>query len=150
MPVPTGLAAVAESGNVRLSWSAPAGAPTGYRVYRDGKLVNRQPVGTTAYVDANAPQGTHLYRVTALFADEESEPSNEVSITNSVASIDMAAHVFVLGRAIVARDLTAPLGVCTPAGTVIYRAEGADHRVDVEPGIYIATSGSKSVRLIVR
>lgn len=59
----------------------------GYNIYRDRTLVGSVPAGEHTYIDADAPEGTYLYHVTALYAGKgESDPSVPVTVGDS--SID--------------------------------------------------------------
>lgn len=67
---PTGLTAVASTGQIALSWSAPAsngGSPiTRYDIYRDDAATPFHWVTTRSYIDLVANGVTHTYRVTAV------------------------------------------------------------------------------------
>ena len=92
---PTGLAVAAidytqASCNIdcsaRLSWTAPAGSPTGYNVYRriaageTPTLAGTVAAPTTTFTDTTATVGqTYLYTVTAVDAGGESAESSAVS-----------------------------------------------------------------------
>lgn len=52
----------------------------GYNVYRDGVKLNSDPVGQASFTDSNV-DGTHSYRVTAVYDTAESGASNEASTT---------------------------------------------------------------------
>ncbi len=53
---------------------------TGYNVYRDGVRLNETPVTTPSYTDTDVKTGsTHTYRVTAVYAQGESNYSNGFS-----------------------------------------------------------------------
>lgn len=59
----------------------------GYNVYRDGEIINAEPVADTEYVDAEAEKGAHTYVVTTVYEQGESKPSNEAAVTLSIGSI---------------------------------------------------------------
>jgi hypothetical protein len=87
---PTGLSASVNGSNVGLAWTDAANNETGYRIYRawkpkgkaspDFKLIATLGASVTSYVDT-APNGQHIYRVTAFNAVGESAPSNSVAVT---------------------------------------------------------------------
>lgn len=54
--------------------------PTGYRVYRNGEEIAETDSETTSYFDEELAPGDYDYYVTALYDDEESEPSNTVDV----------------------------------------------------------------------
>lgn len=83
-PAPSALAAVVFSAAVRLEWTASAGPDlAGYMVYRnDGSgawtRITTDVVTGAGFFDPLLPNGSYLYRVTALDTfGLESEPSNE-------------------------------------------------------------------------
>jgi len=53
---------------------------TGYRVYRDGAEIAETSETETTYYDENLDAGLYTYYVTALYGEEESDPSNEVEV----------------------------------------------------------------------
>jgi len=54
---------------------------SGYNVYRDGSIVYTSTTPTvTTYQDTNVPFGQHVYKVTAVYTDGESTPTNEVTV----------------------------------------------------------------------
>ena len=62
----------------------------GYHVYRDGKKLTEVPVTTNGYTDSEVvPGGTYTYKVTAVYAEGESDYSAEVTVssTTSVGSV---------------------------------------------------------------
>lgn len=82
-PRPQGLAGVADSAAVSLTWTTGNGAatPTGYNVYRDGRQVNTAPVTTMSYKDQSLVYGSYVYKVTALYdGGQESALSDSVTV----------------------------------------------------------------------
>lgn len=62
-------------------------APIGYNIYRDGEMINGQPVTTTSYTDADASEGVHSYCVTTLYEKGESAPCEAISLNVSRSGI---------------------------------------------------------------
>ncbi|MDR2083530.1 MAG: T9SS type A sorting domain-containing protein [Bacteroidales bacterium] len=62
----TNLNANVTGSSVALTWTAPAGSPTGYEILFDG--ISLTTVTSTSYNHTNVPSGTHSYCVKALFA----------------------------------------------------------------------------------
>jgi hypothetical protein len=86
---PSGLKASANGSEVRLSWTDNAGDETGFTVYRAWKPKGKAAPDFSAIAQAGAnvtdwtdtaPNGEHLYRVTAANAAGESPPSNTVGV----------------------------------------------------------------------
>jgi len=79
---PTALIANVNGDDVALSWTAPVNSGglgrgfIGYRVFRDGSLLNNTP--EASYVDANLPNGSYEYLVYAVYAGGVSQPTNTV------------------------------------------------------------------------
>ena len=67
-PAITNLQAEIQGTDVKLTWTAAAGTPTGYKVY-DGAAV-LATVTTTSYVAANLAVGPHTLGVEALYSDD--------------------------------------------------------------------------------
>jgi subtilase family serine protease len=67
-PAPTGLVAqVVQNRDVQLNWTAVSASDfAGYIVYRSGVRITANPVIASAYLDANAPEGTLSYQVSAI------------------------------------------------------------------------------------
>ncbi|MEM7351250.1 MAG: CARDB domain-containing protein, partial [Acidobacteriota bacterium] len=93
---PIALTAVVENQrDGRLDWTpSPTPDVAGYRVYRGGQPLTSEPVSETTYLDAALPEGTFVYRVTAVDASgNESEPSNEAEIEIDTSAPE--ARIFV-------------------------------------------------------
>lgn len=94
-PAPSGLSATADShyASVALSWNAPAGPVSEYRIYRTtspgiygssplATVTNRTYTDTNFYIGDCA--GTYYYRISAVNAAGEGAPCTERSVTGSV------------------------------------------------------------------
>jgi CSLREA domain-containing protein len=78
---PTGLQAELTCGKedvVTLSWTDQADNETGYRVYRDGKLIAKLPANATSYQDTLTSDYYHVYSVEAY---NEAGSSARISVT---------------------------------------------------------------------
>ena len=73
------LVASKEGDHIRLTWDAVGNEGYGYNIYRDGQLFRLIPAGTTtSYLDEQAPEGGHCYRIAVLCeGGEGDEMSNE-------------------------------------------------------------------------
>ncbi len=101
---PDNLQANLVDGTVELTWSPYQGlarstrAFQGYKVFRDGIEISDSVIADTLYNDTTIEAGnTYSYYVTALYDEEESQPSNVVEIeipddcpapTNLTAEVD--------------------------------------------------------------
>jgi hypothetical protein len=74
-PAPSGLIATAGNGQVSLQWIAPAGTPTGFRLYQDGVLVVSPLATSTALLRSGLINGqTYTLTLSAVYAGGESVP----------------------------------------------------------------------------
>lgn len=91
-PAPSNLSAMVMCYDVELMWDAPgSGEPIGYNVYRDGLLVNPDPILELTYMDSGVDPGTYVYTVTAVYDEGESDPTPgftvEVEALNPVTDL---------------------------------------------------------------
>ncbi len=71
--------------DIILSWEIPkefdADSLLTYRVYRNKELITTKDISQTNYIDKDLePENEYEYYITALFEDQESDPSNSVKI----------------------------------------------------------------------
>jgi hypothetical protein len=66
---PRGLRTVVQVDSVMLTWTAPAKTEglVGYNVYRDGLLLNPNPIVDTTYIDENLAAGVFYYSTSSLY-----------------------------------------------------------------------------------
>ena len=66
---PRGLRTVVQVDSVMLTWTAPAKTEglVGYNVYRDGLLLNPNPIVDTTYIDENLAAGVFYYSASSLY-----------------------------------------------------------------------------------
>lgn len=129
----------------------------GYNVYRDSKLISAETVEETAFADETAEESkTYTYAVTTVYNDAESAPSNLVMIDttnlgiNGVYGSD-AVNIRAIDGAIEVLGANGKMvTVVTPAGTVLYSAQGAARvEIPVGTGLYIVTVGNTTAKLAV-
>ena len=90
---PTKLDAVQEDADVVLTWTAPANEVDSYNVYLDGTL-HKDNITETTYTVVDAPEGTHVYGVTAIVGECESEiVEKELTITG-ISEPENAFRIF--------------------------------------------------------
>lgn len=53
----------------------------GYNVYRDGTLLNADPLTATTYFDGSLPDGTYSYTVSAVYDEGISDPAGPVEVS---------------------------------------------------------------------
>lgn len=122
----------------------------GYNVYRDDVKINEAPVEDTTYTDA-ATQGVHEYKVTAVYAEGESGPSNAASLTTALNALRGDATVQVAGRQIRVSGAKGIVSVYTADGKTVYSAEAAaTNTVTVAPGVYMVRAGKLVNKVIVK
>lgn len=125
----------------------------GYIIYRDGEALNTTPHTGTSFVDNDAPEGHHTYRVTAMYDRGESRASNLISITtldvNSLYN-DNASVKVVPGHIVISRSSGMMISVVRPDGTIVYAGPGADFiDIPADRGVYIVSLGLRPVKVIV-
>ena len=81
-PVVTNLAAEVQGTDVKLTWTAATGSPTGYKVYEG--TTELATVTETEYVVTNLSNGDHTFDVAAIY-DDGCTPK-KVSVTATVKS----------------------------------------------------------------
>ncbi len=90
---PQNFTATASGSNVILNWSSNAETDlAGYNIYRGSSQgwlkINISLIAGNTYTDSNLLNGTYAYRITAVdTAGNESLPSNEASVTISIAPL---------------------------------------------------------------
>lgn len=87
---PRELVATPSIGTIHLAWQTPAsGEPESYKLYRNGSLLQSQT--ELEYYDIDVTNGTsYTYYVTAVYAGEESSPSNSVQATPTASVVTTA------------------------------------------------------------
>lgn len=111
--------------------------------------VNDTPVSYLSFTDNDAPAGDHTYRVTALYREGKSLPSNPASAYAAISAAPADAVNVYGGSVTGAQGLDAT--VCNVGGMTIFDGSIADDgRIWVSPGIYIVTVAGKSYKVAVR
>lgn len=126
----------------------------GYNVYCDGVKLNDTPVTSTSYVHADAAEGPHTYRVTAVYTTQgESAPSDPVTVDISALDNVMATDIDVRaghGVIIVTAPDGTPVTVADMAGRLLHSSAGSC-RVEVASGAFYAVkAGRKAFKIAVK
>lgn len=157
LPPVTDLSATVNGRKVLLSWSDPVYESlelTGFNVYRDGAIINLEPVTDLSYEDDLADDFLHTYTVTALYAEGESGHSNAVSLTSGLEQARFDTRVYSVGKTIVAEsDAEQVMRVFSVDGRAIFAGNitGGICKVTLNsPGIYIVAVGNSVAKLTIK
>ena len=125
----------------------------GYNVYRDGERINNAPVVATSYTDTPQDNETHVYAVSAIYEEGE---SNVVMITlgNTTGVDNLASAVRVFGdkgKVVIAGAEGLEVAVSTADGKTLYNGvAGADLRVNANAGVCVVRIANRSYKVIVK
>lgn len=125
----------------------------GYNIYRDGQLLNAQPVAELTYTDDAGLYGTYAYQVSVVYNHGESAATQPVAIElkKDDGIADAAADDVTITAAdgYVTVTAAAPIEVeiTNIAGVVLYRATASTHRVPLPTGLYIARAAQAAAIL---
>ncbi|MCH5231413.1 MAG: choice-of-anchor J domain-containing protein [Muribaculaceae bacterium] len=126
---------------------------TGYNVYRDGKLLNENPITETTFTDVEATS-SGSYKVTSVYEGRGESSATEVYVDNTgIGSINGDnINVRAINRTIYLEGVeNLPVRVVRADGISIYNGEGYDNmQLDVTPGVYMIKVVNNSYKLIVR
>nr|MCR5314186.1 hypothetical protein [Bacteroidaceae bacterium] len=125
----------------------------GYNVYRDNELIANN-LTTTSFTDENAAGADHIYAVTAIYAEGESNYSNlygtgalnikdvkEAFCANVTTSNGIISVSNVDGKDVTLYDMS---------GKQIYNVKAVEAvNVKVEPGIYVVRVGNANMKVYV-
>lgn len=101
----------------------------GYNVYRDGVLVNSEPLNDTNYTEEWSEFQTHTYSVSAVYDLGESAAIGRLMFdpaTVGISSIASASHKFKCanGNLYITHTGSSSVSVLTPSGIVLHRGIG--------------------------
>lgn len=125
--------------------------PTGFNVYRDGKLIGTTEPGTCFFVDTQAPDKC-TYSVTALYNVGESAPASVDYDRSGIAAIDGLLKIITDKEAIVIRGGEGlKARVYSIDGMLVASATlDGDTRIAATPGVYVVETGDFRTKVIVR
>ncbi|MCM1451757.1 MAG: choice-of-anchor J domain-containing protein [Clostridium sp.] len=124
----------------------------GYNVYRNGERINKELVSEPRFIDAEAPEGTHAYTVTAVYDAGESMPGNEFTTTISgINGVSAEGGIIVKGEKghIYVNGAQGNINVYSIDGRLAARAEGGEATIEVPAGIYVVTAGNLRAKVAV-
>jgi len=64
-----------------------------YNIYRNNELITTVPLDVLSYSDMNLPGGTYTYFVTAVYTEDESVPSNTVTVNIVQANDNHVSYI---------------------------------------------------------
>jgi len=92
-PKPESLDAVQEGNAIMLTWIAPDGDVDYYNVYLDGTL-HKDNITELTYTFIDAPVGTHVYGVTSVTEECESEMAEIEFTTTGISELDNVFTIY--------------------------------------------------------
>lgn len=125
--------------------------PTGFNIYRDGKLIGTTDAATCFFVDPQAPDKC-TYSVTALYNAGESAPASVDYDRSGIAAIDGSLKVIAGDEQIIIRGgESLKARVYSIDGMLVATATlDGDTRIAVTPGVYVVETGDYRMKVIVR
>ena len=125
----------------------------GYNIYRDDELISN--VTDTSYIDKDAGSTKHIYNVTAVYKEGESNYSNDFnSDTNSVMKPSTAGYPVVRTHHNMIEVLNAEgleTTIASSQGIILFNgiADGM-LRISADPGIYMVNINGSRFKAIVK
>ena len=128
---------------------------SGFNLYRNGDLINSEPLKETRFKDENVADGNRAYRLTALYNRGESELSEEVEVKVSGADTVLADGLSVSAddRTITIRGAAGKeVRVATASGILLHSGVSAtdEIRISAGKGIYAVRIGDRQFRINVK
>lgn len=125
----------------------------GYNVYRDGELLNENPITAMRYVDTNVEEGDHEYAVNAIYDKGESN-SRTVTVHSSSVGDVLEGKTAVYGSYGTIEILNAcgqAVTLVSVDGTVLYNGIGQDNMtIRAAAGIYLVKVADKAYKVTVK
>ena len=87
---PTNLEVEIVNCGAAITWEAPeiTDGLQGYNIYRDGAMLNEEPVSETTYLDTELENGTYAYKVSTMYDYCEESFADEVSVDITCVGIN--------------------------------------------------------------
>lgn len=127
----------------------------GYNVYRDFERISESPTMEMDFTDLNSDRDIHSYAVSTVYDKGESRLSNIVRMASSgVGSLNATKNVSVTaGKGIITVKAPEGLKLAVVAADGVKIADTLTSGTDtyrLQPGVYVVTVGSTSVKVAVR
>lgn len=125
----------------------------GYNLYRDGRLLNSEPLTEASYTDTDVDkEHNYTYRVSTVYAQGESAWSEPITVsmgTVSVSGIEAKDAFFRImpGGLDILSDM--PVSVHTADGRLAARSTRTGF-MPLQPGLYIVSSAAGNAKVMVR
>jgi len=122
----------------------------GYNIYRDGHLINAEPINTLSFSDWPADYKEHKYMVTAVYNEGESTPSEASIVEASLDNLnsDTVTIAVVNGAIVVKAPAGIPVSVYNTSGMELYNGMGGC-TVNVTTGVYLVKAGQNVSKVAV-
>lgn len=150
----SGALMLVDNVSLRLAGGQPEALKlTGYNVYRNGVRINKAPVTEKSFADHFEEDGTHVYAVTAVYEQGES---------NSVhSSVELSGLVSVVADGISVKGYNGSVAifgaeglnvnVASVDGRVLYNGIGTDRMtVKADRGVVMVKVGNRTFKVIVK
>lgn len=134
----------------------PVSAPDGYNVYRDGVKINDAPVARRSFSDAGLePNREYRYAVAPVYAGVEQRKSDEFVFKTAGIETAEAGHGITItgseGEIVICGAEGKEISVYSVDGRLVASAVASGtERIAIAKGVYVASAGGKTVKVIVR
>ncbi len=134
----------------------PVSAPDGYNVYRDGVKINDAPVARRSFSDAGLePNREYRYAVAPVYAGVEQRKSDEFVFKTAGIETAEAGHGITItgseGEIVICGAEGKEVSVYSVDGRLVASAVASGtERIAIAKGVYVASAGGKTVKVIVR
>lgn len=145
-----------------VTFTAKGGATTqanltGYNIYRNGIRLNNEPVTEPVFTDTDIDdKSVYNYTVTGVYAEGESNLSNNAEVDTNSSGIEAAGSATVRiagshGAAIVTGAEGLSVEIFAADGRMVAVAEGsARTAISLAQGIYIVKAGTTVAKIVVK
>lgn len=138
-----------------ISYEAYVGALdsdlSGYNVYRNGEIINSEPVAECSYVDEAPSEGMYMYHVTALYGENESSPCDYVFVAHKPSGVfdaeSVASHIHIEGNTLtVTTEDDNKVEIYTLSGVKLTERQGS-FSTTLSSGVYLVSIHGKVIKI---